>query len=89
MEVLISLPPSGKDIRGIFYLRSLGKVVRPVSASVTTCFRNVTFLNVVDLFSILRFSPLVKSPFGGVEVVSPEDLTTIGCCGEPVKPCTR
>ena len=60
MEVLISLPPSGKDIRGIFYLRSLGKVVRPVSASVTTRLRNVTFLNVVDVFIILRFSAPVK-----------------------------
>jgi len=34
VEILISLPPSGKDIRGIFYLRSLGKVIRPVSARV-------------------------------------------------------
>jgi len=36
VEVLISSPPSGEDMRGIFYLLSLGKVIRPVSASVTT-----------------------------------------------------
>jgi hypothetical protein len=60
VEVLISLPPSGKDMRGVFYLLSLGEVVRPVSASVTTRLRNVTFLNVVDVFIILRFWEGVK-----------------------------
>jgi hypothetical protein len=61
VEVLISLSPSDRDIRGVFYLRSLGKVVRPFSTSVTTHLRNVTFLNVVDVFIILRFSDPVKS----------------------------
>jgi len=62
VEILISLTPSVRDIRGVFYLLSLGKVVRPVSASVTSCLENVTFLNNVDLFIILRFSVLVN-PF--------------------------
>jgi len=36
VEVLISLSPSDRDMRGVFYLLSLGEEFRPFSASVTT-----------------------------------------------------
>ena len=80
------------DIRDVFYLLSLGKVVRPVSASDQLFLRNVTFLNVVDLFSILRFSVFVNllvwgPPFGEVLAVFPKTCLiyrNIPCLSSPV-----
>ena len=80
------------DIRDVFYLLSLGKVVRPVSASDQLFLRNVTFLNVVDLFSILRFSVFVNllvwgPPFGEVLTVFPKTCLiyrNIPCLSSPV-----
>jgi hypothetical protein len=57
VEVLISLPPSGKDMRGVFYLLSLGEVVRPVSASHKS-------LGVVTFLNLLTY--LVYNDFGRV-----------------------
>jgi len=90
VEILISLSPSDRDIRGIFYLRSLGKVIRPVSASVLQTVKR-TLHSLTLLFYLARFSLLVKSPFGDshLGVVPPEHLTIIGYWREPVKPCTR
>jgi hypothetical protein len=61
VEVLISQSPSDWDMRGVFYLRSLGEVIRPVSArlNVIDPLRFVTF---VYLFIILRFGGGVKPP---------------------------
>ena len=65
MEVLISLPPSGRDMRDGFVTQpSLGQT----AGIVTTCLKNVTFLNVVDVFIILRFPAFVKSPNGSPQM---------------------
>jgi hypothetical protein len=80
------------DIRDVFYLLSLGKVVRPFSASDQLFLRNVTFLNVVDVFSILRFSVFVnlfvwRPPFGEVLTVFPKTCLiyrNIPCPSSPV-----
>ena len=60
VEVLISSPPSGEDMRGIFYLLSLGKVVRPVSASHKSL-GVVTFLNLLTYLVYYDFGR-VSSP---------------------------
>ena len=57
VEILISLPPSGRDMRdGLITLPSLGQA----AGVLTTRFRSVTFRNVVDVFIILRISLPVK-----------------------------
>jgi len=83
VEVLISLSPSDRDMRGMFYMDSLGKVVRPFSPwfNVTDPKRFVTF---VYLFIIHGFPYLVKRikkkiPLSGGEyqttTAGVEDLT--------------
>jgi len=90
VEVLISLPPSGKDMRGMFYLLSLGKVVRPFSARVLQLVSGVLHsLTLLMYLAYYGFHHLSSPLFDGFSVVCPEDLTIIGYCGEPVKPCIR
>ena len=79
VEILISLSPSDRDMRGMFYLLSLGKEISPVSASVLQTVKRMLH-SLTLLFYLARFLLLVKSPFGDsrMGVVSPEHLTIIG-----------
>ena len=91
VEILISLTPSVRDIRGVFYLLSLGKVVRPVSASVlqlvSEMLHSLTLLIYLAYYGFHHLSsPHLVIPIWGW---CSEDLTIIGCCGEPVKLCIR
>ena len=61
VEILISLTPSVRDMRGMFYLLSLGKEISPVSASHKSL-GVVTFLNLLTYLVYYDFGR-VSSPF--------------------------